>query len=236
MATVHGSWLRQGFFVLGNDGLMQLVRDELDRGLGLSHGTLRIRNFPVAANWKHTYWWREGDIEYAEAQFFAQIAQDYAVLSLGLSVEKGYENPRATAEPGKLMDRRTWDWPRLMNHVDALFVTDVVATAEFLQGPVNVRMRSKQVPEGAWRTRTFSFSEGSWFERHVGRVEPEVVSDHVRELDRQQDSWAIIHFAHDLGPIDVDGLSPAQIANTLLGFDSLRRRLRGALSPGMSTV
>jgi hypothetical protein len=71
MATVHSSWLQQGFFVLGNEGLMPSVREELEGALKLGRGTLHISNYPTATNWKHTYWWREGDIEYAEAQFFA---------------------------------------------------------------------------------------------------------------------------------------------------------------------
>lgn len=236
MGQVHGVWLRQGLFVLSNDrpAVTQLIRAELERGLHLQPGTLHIKGFPVAANWRHTCWWREGHTDYAEAQFFAQIAHDFAVLSLGVSVEKGRE--RAPERPGRpclgskqLMDRRSWDWPRLVKHASTVFSTEIAGVAAELQAPINVRIRTRGFGEGdatAWATRAFSFLDGHWFERYKGRVEPKTIVEHIRELDRRPDSWAIVHFARDLDPVEANGLSAPAAAAILLAFDSVRRRLR----------
>ena len=110
--TAHALWLRQGHYDFRNQkpSYMQAVRSELSRALGLADHPLRIASWPVGPRWRYTYWWREGKSNYAEAQFFASMAQEYPVLSLGVSVEKGYEG-RQRAKGELRMDRRSWDWP-----------------------------------------------------------------------------------------------------------------------------
>jgi hypothetical protein len=230
MATAHKSWLRQGFFVLGNEGLMPSVREQLEQDLNVRPGTLRISNYPVATNWKHTYWWREGDIEYAEAQFVAQIAKGYPVLSLGVAIEKGFETSQATNKPQQLMDRQAWDWPRLVGHVEEVLSSDVPAAATTLGEPVAIRISTKLVVDGegrGWETRAFSYVDGAWFERYVGGVKTAEIANYVRELDPQKNLWVIVHFARDIGPAETEGLSVQQLAKTLLAFDPIRRRLKG---------
>jgi hypothetical protein len=232
MAIVKSSWLRQGYFVLGNEGLMPSVRVELEKALSLNPGSLNITNYPPATNWKHTYWWREGHTQYAEAQFFAQIAKEYPVLSLGIAIEKGFEDAEAAKTPQALMDRGVWDWPRLVGHIDALLSVDVPAAARALRSPVNLRITTKAVVGGegrGWRTRAFSYVEEGWFERYVGAVEPATIVTHVSEIDKQKNSWAIVHFAHDLSPAESEGLSVTQVASSLLAFARMRDRLHGSI-------
>jgi hypothetical protein len=232
MATAHNSWLQQGFFVLGNEGLMPSVRAHLEQALNVSPGTLRISNYPVATNWKHTYWWREGGLEYAEAQFVAQIAKGYPVLSLGVAIEKGYETSQATTKPQQLMDRQTWDWPRFVEHVEQVLSSDVPAAAAKLAQPVTIRISTKLVVDGegrGWQTRAFSFVDGTWFERYIGGVTAAEIASYVHELDPQKNLWAIVHFARDIGPAETEGLSAQQLAKVLLVFDSIRRRLKGVV-------
>jgi hypothetical protein len=94
MAHVDASWLRRGYFVLRNEGLMREVRDILQSSLHLPHGAMHIRMNPAEpGKWKHICWWREGRKAYAEAQFFAEISKGYPVLSLGIAIEKGYDAP-----------------------------------------------------------------------------------------------------------------------------------------------
>ena len=83
MATVSADWLKQGYFVLRDDGLMRDVRDILERSLRMGKGSLSVRMYPEEPKWKHTVWWRQGRAAYKEAQLFVQIARGYPVLSLG---------------------------------------------------------------------------------------------------------------------------------------------------------
>ena len=209
---------------------MPSVRDELEKALGFRRNTLRISNYPVATNWKHTYWWREGNVEFAEAQFVAQIAKEYPVLSLGAAVEKGFEIPQVPKQ--KSMDRRTWDWPRFVDNVEQVLLRDVAEVATKLGESVHLRIKNKAWRDEKgkpWTTRAFSFVDGKWFERYVGGIDPRVIVDHIRDLNNQKDFWAIVHFARDLGPNEADGLSAQQMAQALIAFDPIRRRLKGAL-------
>lgn len=230
MKKVPVSWLHQGFFAIGNEGssLMQLVRDELEQRL---HLQFRIESYPIGPQWCHTYWWRQGELNYAEAQFFAQISQDFPVLSLGVSIEKGYEEDSVRQEPEKFMDRLVWDWPRLTEHISTICSTDVVEAAAKLPEPkpINIRTRSQRYETKGlecWKTRIFSYVDDQWFERYKGRVQPEIISSYIHELDRQRDSWVNVYFACDFGPKEVDDLSDFEVATILIAFDSIRRRLR----------
>jgi hypothetical protein len=65
-----------------------------------------------------------------------------------------------------------------------------------------------------------------WYERYVGQVQQQKIADQVRKIDEQRDHWAIVHFAVGLAPIAAEGLTAAQVANELVAFSALRRRLR----------
>jgi hypothetical protein len=231
-SSISASWLLKGHFDFSAQDprhtTTQLIKADLCASLGLPKDGLRIASYPVGAAWRHIFWWREGNVDYAEAQFFAEVSETHPVLSLGVAVEKGLED--RARRPEQLMDRATWDWPRLVEHLPVVLSTDVVAAAAVLRGPINVRIRSKRRVEAdsgaTWETRAFSFVDGGWFDRHVGRVEPDKISEYVRDLDSQRDSWAIVHFARDLGPAEAEGLPSAGAAALLVGFDGIRRRLR----------
>ena len=45
----------------------------------------------MATSEMSVYWWREGSVDYAEAQFTAAISKEQPILSLGVSVEEGRE-------------------------------------------------------------------------------------------------------------------------------------------------
>jgi len=228
-ASISASWLLKGYFDFSaqdrNHRTTDLIRTDLCAALGLPNDGLRIAGFPVGASWRHIVWWREGNVDYAQAQFFAEVSETHPVLSLGVGVEKGLEDH--ARRPEELMDRSTWDWPRLIAHLHVILSTDVAAVAAALGGPIALRIRSRQADtETAWETRAFSFVDGCWFERHVGRAEPDAISNYVRGLDSKRDAWTIVHFARDLGPTEADGLTPGGAAALLLGFDAIRRRLR----------
>jgi hypothetical protein len=117
--SVGRSWLLRGHFDLSAEDprhtTTAAVRDALSKALGRS---LRIKTFPVGPNWKHTFWFREGDEDYAEAQFFMRVDADCPILSLGVCVEKGVETMGSGGPAGSdadQMDRRIWDWQRLVD-------------------------------------------------------------------------------------------------------------------------
>lgn len=93
---------------------------------------------------------------------------------------------------------------------------------------LRIRTRSASAGEEAgWQARAFSLINGDWYERYVGRVTPQKIADHVRDVDGQRDTWAIVHFATDITASQADGLTPSQVANALFSFNSIRRRVRG---------
>lgn len=236
-ASISGSWLLKGYFNLSQQNPRRtttlLIRDELCAALRLPEKALAIPNFPARSKWKHAFWWRDGNVDYAEAQFVAAISQTHPVLSLGISVEKGRENKSKPL--GKQMDRKTWDWPRLVKNARKVLSNDVVDAAKVLRQPVHLRISCRRLDadQGAWTKRAFSFVEGAWFERHVGEIDAGVIAAYIGKVDSLTDSWVIAEFARDLGPTEADGLSPTDATAILLAFSRLRERLRGR-SPGTS--
>lgn len=231
----NGTWVRRGYFDFSSDdhrrAPTQAIRKDLAMAIGLSADALKIRSFPVGPAWRHTFWWREGDSDYAEAQFFMQIAH-YPVLSLGVSVEKGRED--AVAAGDKLMNRRSWDWQRFVDHCAIIFETDVPAAAANLPQPVNLRVQL--LPRGVERAglddRSFSFVDGRWYERLRGSADVGAIRDYARAVDQLQDCWGLVYFAMDLSPEAVEGVSPSTVARYLSAFEPIRQRLRGVQVAG----
>ncbi len=74
---------------------------------------MEMASYPVGAGWRHVFWWRETEADLAEAQFIASISEEYPILSLGISVEKG----RATATKNRPALDPTWDWRNLLRRL-----------------------------------------------------------------------------------------------------------------------
>lgn len=90
---LQGQWVIQGYFQsTGRSFFTGVVRDRLAERL---QRPVRIADYPKGPNWRHTFFWREGTLEYAEAQFFVRIAGEHPVLSAGVCVEKGLEERSA---------------------------------------------------------------------------------------------------------------------------------------------
>jgi hypothetical protein len=228
MATVSGDWLAKGYFVLRDDGLMREVRDILERSLRIPKGSLHVRMYPEEQKWKHTVWWREGRAAYKEAQLFAQIARGYPVLSLGVAIEKGYKSIKAAKSPAKRMDR-SWDWHRFVTNAGSVLGPDMRSLARRLQRPVTVRVTV--LGDGS-RAQAYSFAGGNWYERYEGHGAKWRIIEHLNEVDRMDDQWAIVHLACDLSPAEAHGLTARDLASTLIRFNDIRRRVRGLLQAG----
>lgn len=234
MANVKAAWLRQGYFVLGNEGLMPAVRKELEQSLQLPKGHFSIHYYPGHAQWRHTYWWREGDDAYAEAQFVAHVSGAYPVLSVGLSVEKGYTvAPLGVVVPPEQMMTAAWDWHRVLPQLELVLTKEVPAIARTL-GDVTLRIRTSTAgtdlttakPKRAWSWKAFTYADGTWYERQVGAVHVDTIATYVSAVDAKPDVWAILHLVHDLTPASAEGLSAPDLAHLLRQFDRARRRLR----------
>jgi hypothetical protein len=234
-SSFSSDWLHKGYFDFsGQDShhtTTLMIKADLSTGLGLPANGLRIASYPVGPQFRHIYWWREGGADYAEAQFMAAIAKEHPILSLGVAVEKGREDSLVGIGPDR-MDRKTWDWPRLVALMTDILDDEVPAVASRSQCAVHLRVSSRgYLPsndESAWRTHAFSFVEGQWYERHAGRVrvEPNEIHNYVKALDAKPEAWVIVHFARDLTPQEVQGIPPSRAAAMLLEFSPLRRRLR----------
>ena len=127
------------------------------------------------------------------------------------------------------MRRKTWDWPRLVKHAPNVLSMGVEDAATSVKGPVNVRVRSRRFAKShmtGWDTRTFSFAKDRWFERHVGNSSAPQIVKYLRELDSYPDAWAIVHFACDVPPAEVEGMKATKVADVLMAFDGIRCMLR----------
>jgi hypothetical protein len=226
--AIHGSWLVRGYFDLSQDNprhsTTQEIRDILSTALGHQ---LQIASYPVGPAWRHTFWWREGTADYAEAQFFVRIDEDCPVLSIGVSVEKGREGVAGDIGPAsERMDRATWDWQRLIEGrlVVLALVPEIAAR---VQRPVSLRLRvyhAGQLCLG--ESLTFNFVDGQWFRRHRGNTDMASIASHLEAVDQQIDRWVDLYFAVDLGPSVVEGMSAADVASLLLRFQQIRQQLR----------
>ncbi len=225
--SVTGAWLLKGHFDFAGQGQHDTttlsIKANLCSALGLQPDGLRIANYPTGPSFKHTFWWREGGRDFAEAQFVAAISKEHPVLSLGVS--------GSAKRPQQAMDRRLWDWPHLVENLPTILSTDVPDVAAATRGPVHVRVRHGVQWDGGrrwWHTRCFSFVGEGWFERHAGRVrtETETIVEHVGNLDKRTDSWVIVTITQDLAPSEADGMTPAEVAGVLLRFSTIRRRIR----------
>ena len=226
MATVQASWLHKGYFVLRDDGLMRDVRDILETSLRLRKGSLSVRMYPEDQAWKHTVWWREAREAFVEAQFFAQVARGYPVLSLGVAVEKGYSSIKVAKTPVKRMSR-TWDWRHLVANAEG-FLGDVEELGKrFKTHPLTLRVTVTPASGRGSKTTAYSFVNDGWYERYVGHATPRKIANHFREVDGMHDHWAIVHVAWDLSPEEADGWTARKLASTLIKFNGIRRRLRG---------
>jgi len=236
VVDLQGNWLFRGYFEVsdpsGGPSFTQQVRDSLAAHLGGSVASFRISSYPVGPAWRHTFWWREGDSDYAEAQFFARIAEEYPVLSVGVSVEKGLEKPDAapSAKRGTyIMDRKTWDWQRFKNRAKDVLTADVPACASLVSRPVELRFHTHRYVRGKVTTRerrAFVFCDGAWFERHIGKATEPTILDYVRDLDHREDWWVDAYFGCDLFPNEVEGMKADTFASILSSFGAIRKRIR----------
>jgi len=126
------------------------------------------------------------------------------------------------------MDRATWDWQRLLERRKKVLGVDVATAAANIGRPIYVRVRtwSGSGQPTSSETNTFSFSEGTWYERHRGPTSAEAIAVHLEMLNQLSDQWVEIYFEIDLDPSTAGGLTPDGVAGMLMGFAPLRRRLR----------
>lgn len=233
--SISASWLLKGHFDFSSQDphntTTLLIKKDLSDALGLPRDGLNIARYPVGPQFSHIFWWREEKLDFAEAQFVAAISESHPVLSLGVSVEKGLENANVP-RPEQAMNRNLWDWDRVLRVAEHILSVDVPSISALLNAPIHLRILSRVRSEESavgWHSDAFSFVEERWFARHRGRVRTSVdeIVGTLRELDGRQDAWGIVHIARDFAPLEVEGMSPSEVASVLLHFDGIRRQLRG---------
>ena len=186
--SLQGNWLTRGYFDLRNaDGgqtVTQQVRDNLADHLGQPRRAVKIRSYPVGPAWRHTVWWGEGEVGFPEAQFIMRTSEEYPILSVGLSVEKGMGTPRVGAPKSDLMDE-TWSWNRFKDEADSFLEHDIPGCSSDIGRPISLRFFPYDYKAASpinIPRRTFVSDGGLWFERHVGSAKTSEIADYIREL------------------------------------------------------
>ncbi len=231
---LNPEWLIRGNFIdvaATRPSIMEEVREALGKRLGRRGSKLRIFYFPPRATFRHCYWWREGRENYIEAQFVAELSRSHAVLSLGVSVEKGREEAGAPAarQSKATMNRRTWDWDRFVKNLPEVLGADLPAVAKKLSSTIQLRVRSRRQgrnASSAWELRAFSLANNHWFQRHHGPTDVDRICEYIRKLDKQQDTWVIVHCVRDCFPAEVEKLTASDVAGILVAFNGVRQRVR----------
>ncbi len=229
---VRQEWLEHGFFqVTDSSGksFSQEVRKALAARLGLAPGDLRLASFPVGPAWRFALWWREGEVDFAEAQFMAAIAADFPILSLGVSVEKGLEIPSLAPDDPRHMDRRSWDWPNFRRRTRQILMRDIPRCSQALGRPVSLRLIVipwEKRPARERETHTFVCDGNAWFRRRKGHAQINDIRDLITDLDGGKDHWVNAHIVCDLAGSDIQGMTAEEVAGTLLTLSPIRDRIR----------
>lgn len=226
---MESDWANRGYFDFSDfprgKTPTQIIRGELCQALGLHDRDLGIAFWPVGPSWKHIVWWRKGERSHAEAQFLMEVAGEYPILSLGVSIEKGFVE---SADDRHRMDRSTWHWSVLLDAGHDILATDVPAIHARAGSPIAIRARVRRdgmLAEA--ESATFVYADGRWWKRCEGGVDAGVIVDKLREFDRLEQDWVDLHFVEDIPAEALENLTPKDVADRLLNFEPLWRRFHG---------
>ena len=228
---VKQEWLEHGLFqVTDSSGksFNRQVPKALAARLGLAPADLQLASFPVGPAWRFALWWREWEVDFAEAQFMAAIAADFPILSLGVSVEKGLEKrPGLAPDDPRHMDRRSWDWPNFRRRTRQILMRDIPRCSQALGRPVSLRLIVipwEKRPARVRETHTFACDGNAWFRRRKGQAQINDIRDLITNLDGGKDHWVNAHIVCDLA--DARGLTAEGAAGILHAFAQIRDRIR----------
>lgn len=130
----------------------------------------------------------------------------FPVLSLGVAVEKGYRSVRVAKDRAKRIDR-SWDWHRLITSATTILGPDIRSMASRLPWPVTLRVKRTRLTAEWSTTQAYSFANGNWYERYEGDGAKWRIVEHLNEVDRMHDHWAIVHLACAWPREKADGLT-----------------------------
>ena len=157
----------------------------------------------------------------------AHIDDACPVLTLGITVEKGIEDPAHVSDPSELMVRGDWDWSNLMETAPEIIETTLPACAKILKRPVFLRCYGSVPGTKEQRRKHYGFVDKRWFRRHEGGVETGSIMEALRTFDSHKNWWVDVFIGCDFSPSEVAEMDTEEAANTLLAFAPLRRMLRG---------
>jgi hypothetical protein len=84
---------------------------------------------------------REGTADYVEAQFYVRIDEDCPVLCWS-DRREGREGAAADTGPCERIQRRTWQWQRLIERRENVLEADIPEIAARVHRPISVRVRA----------------------------------------------------------------------------------------------
>ncbi len=220
--TLDEKWLDLGGFRVGSKRPTPTsrIRDHLQELSGRSLRLVKTESY----GWSSGYYLREAEKREAgepQAQWVMAIDAQLPSLVLGLSVEKGEEV--AGAEPGRRMNRSTWDWPALVALRAATFEAEVAAISRATEHPVAIMIWTDR--EDVSEDWNFSFVSGQWLHRAV-RVSARDVLERLEYVDGERSRWCDVWIGCELGRKEMRDTTYLKAAKLLHAFSPLRDRLR----------
>jgi len=227
---LEGKWLEQGFFRFDSSTNRITPTEEIKKlladGLRIEESKLHRKSYPVGPAFRHTIWWREGHYDYAEVQFVAQISKHHPILTLGISIEKGYEDSQIACRKSERMDRKGWDWPNLVINCPIIVDNMLPTCAETVRRPISFRISGRE-HNGNGRSETiYNLIDRIWFQRHVGKATSADIPEEIRLLDKNKNWWVNVYIGCDFYPFETDKMDTDYTAQILLAFSPIRRLLR----------
>lgn len=223
--TLDCDWLHLGYFDQREDKRGDTRTIKIRNTLDELHGRhFEISMVPRAPGvFRRTFYWREPEDGGDRAQYIAHIDENAPVMYIGLSVEKGEETDDPMHE---IMDRQTWDWPRLVQVDPSRLESILKNLSQSLNRPVLVYVWSHtRTDQGS---RCFVFLKDGFYERGVGTATVDDLKAVLRDIDVQGDTWVDAWIVCALAPSEVGRLKPSEAASLLYKFSELRTLLRGS--------
>ena len=237
-SKLRSEWLEQGYFNLESSKRRithtHEIRDHLANLLKMDRASLKRRGYPVHQNFRHTLWWREGEHNFAEAQFAAYMDRSAPMMMLGLTVEKGIESNSPTSGEFDLMDRAIWDWPKFVNVASRIVNEMIPECVKKVGKSAHLGIHAFDQDSKPKNRDYYSCTGKEWFRRHEGAVDSGRVVGAINDLDEPdyRNCWVDVYIGCFYSPAEVGEMTTKHAAEILAAFAPVRSVIRGQKQGG----
>ena len=221
------TWLENGEFDLSQDNRNKtrtmLTRDAL---VDLHDNEEQLRLHPLPSRGRaYTYYIRQHDPGEPHAQYVMGLddkARDSScpraagLLSLGVSVEKGFEPQQMTG---------SWSWHRLAKASPTELDQMITAIASKVKRPVSISIDAHR-PDSERHPIEYVYANGLLL-RHACPSSLNELQEHIASVNAKMDHWVDFWLTVHFGFPDVEKMPPLAAANIIYHFRDLRDWLNG---------